>query len=179
MLRLIQKQPLQAVDLHPVIDPVADRVDVQISERVERSALPPDRQQTIGAFETRTENHAYDRDGRGPGAVDEMADEEVEESDEGEADRERVDEENLLDSDAPACRTMLHGGQQMHQPVVVQVVVDVVRIARRHVAFAHLRNNRHFPDEIRSEVRAIRTSFRKIDADVRIRTREHRRNRQQ
>src|SRR5262249_1458185 len=79
MLRLIQKKALETVDLHPVIDPVRHRIDVERPQLVERSAALPDRPDPVGALEARTEDDADACHGRGPRAIDEMPDEEIEE----------------------------------------------------------------------------------------------------
>ena len=66
--------------------------------------------------------------------------------------------------------------QQVHQPVVVKVVVQVVRVLRRHVALGELGHHRHFPHEIGREIGAVRSPFRQFLADVRIREPDDERN---
>ncbi len=48
MLRLIEQQPLQAVDRHRVIDPARHRVDVQIAHQIERRPELPQREELLG-----------------------------------------------------------------------------------------------------------------------------------
>ena len=74
---------------------------------------------------------------------------------------------------------MLDGRQQVHQPVVVKVVVQVIGIPRRHVALGELGDDRHFPDEIGGEIRAIGASLGQILADVRKRKADHQRHDEQ
>ena len=102
------------------------------------------------------------------GAADEVPDEEIPERRENQRRPECVDEEDLIGCWRAAERTMLSGRQQVHQPVVVEVVVQVIRIPRRHVAFAELSDDGHLPDEVGGEIGPIGAPLRQIFADVRV-----------
>ena len=136
MLRLVEQQAMETVCSHALVVPVGDGVDVRVPERLERDAAAPMDPDSIDAFEARAEKHEDASDRCRPRAADEVPDEEIPERRERQRRPECVDEEDLIGCWRAAERTVLSGRQQVHQPVVVEVVVQVIRIPRRHVAFA-------------------------------------------
>ena len=168
MLRLVEQQTMETVCSHPLVVPVGDGIDVRVPERLERDAAAPMDPDSIDAFQARAEKHEDASDRCRPGAADEVPDKEIPERRECQRRPERVDEEDLIGCWRAAERTMLSGRQQVHQPVVVEVVVQVIRIPRRHVAFAELSDDGHLPDEIGGEIGPIGAPLRQLFADVRV-----------
>ena len=81
VLRLIQQDAMQAIDLQTAEHPVADRVDVQQAKRRERLAMLPEVVQLPRALKAREQHRRHHPDRGGPGAAHEMPNEEVEERD--------------------------------------------------------------------------------------------------
>ena len=179
VLRLVQEDPLQAVDLQASELPVADRVDVHRAQALERHVSHPERVQLLNAFEAAQEHRRNASERRGRRAVDELADEEIEERDECQIEAHRIDQQDRLEGQPTARGAILDARQQVGQPVVVHVVAGEKRIARRHVALADFRRDRHGPFEIGDEIRAIQFAFGTSESDVRVRQADHARNEEQ
>lgn len=79
----------------------------------------------------------------------------------------------MVEPHRPAECAVLDGRQQVSQPVVVQRQVEVIGIARQHVALADLGDDRHRPDEIRREVGTVGPPLGQVRADLRIRPCHH------
>src|SRR5689334_16804928 len=102
MLWLIEDGPVEPVDLHALIEPVSYGVDVDRTQRFERQAAVPQYPEAIRALEARTKQHEQTRNGGGPRALDEMPHEPIQECDECEPDRERIDQEDVVEPDGVA-----------------------------------------------------------------------------
>ena len=64
------------------------------------------------------------------------------------ADHNALTMQELINGGRASECAVLDGRQQVHQPVVVKVVVQVIRVPGRHVALGELGDDRHFPDEV-------------------------------
>ena len=158
---------MKTVDWHALIHPSADRIDIETTKGRERPPALPQRPYLMRPLEAGTEQHAHARESGGPWTLDEVPHEEIEKPDEGQCHPQCIHQEQRLETLTPPCGAMLGRREEMRQPVVPQVVVEVIGVARRHVAFADLRHDGHLPDEIGREVGAVGTPGRGRDRRAR------------
>ncbi len=154
-MRLVPQDTVQAVHRQAPIDPSAHRVDVEHAQRIERPAVPPQVVQAFGAFEARTEQRRRACGSERGRASHPLPTEPVEEHHEGDVEGHRVRQQDLLEADRRTHLTVFGGRQQVREPVIVQVIVAMERIDRRHVALRELGSHRHPPDEVGGEIGAI------------------------
>ena len=177
MVRLIQQEPLQAVDRHPLVEPAGDGVDVHQLQLRPRLVMRDDRADHVCAFV------AVGQKGRSDGEQAERrtgadeSDDSVEKSDGGQAEHQAIDEHDLFNGDAETADVAIERTRQkVRHPVVVQGFVVEERVRRRHIALGEVRRHRHRPDEVGGEVGAVRLAFGHAFAHVSVRGHGHERN---
>ena len=154
-MRLVPQHAVQAVHRQAPVDPSAHRVDVEHAQRIQRPAVPPQVVQPLGAFEARTQQCRRAGGRQRRRAPHPLTAEPVEEHHEGDVERHRVRQQDLLEADRAAHLAVFGSRQQVREPVIVQVVVAMERIDGRHVALRELGGHGHPPDEVGGEVGAV------------------------
>ena len=168
-MRLVEEQSLQAVDRNALEIPAADRVDVEVLDRADRHVLRREIEQDIQPFETRREDDERDaRRGR-PRLDAEQPHDAVEERDEEQIDRDRSNQQQLVERRPRAGESILRAGQDVRHPVVVKDIAGEIRIDRNRRALRQLDHDRAAPDVVGREIGAIGLSVRRDLADVRER----------
>jgi hypothetical protein len=120
MVWLVPQQALQSIDGKTQVEPARDRVDIQVCQDRQRTARPPKEDQPLETLEAREDERA-DRPHRSRGrTLHPLTSEAEKKQDEGQPERHRVHEQQLLHRDVPGHLAILSRRQQVRKPVVAQ-----------------------------------------------------------
>ncbi len=181
VLRRVEHRAVHAVDTQAVVLPGGDRVDVGVPKLRERPAARQDVLDGDQALCARREDNQEHGRRRGHGAGAGRPREQIERRDQHRRGRDGVDLEIGFDvADGRRAEGRDCGRDQEVGPVIVQRLALHVRVPRRHDESPELGGQRHVPDEVGREVRAIVFRARLVGAaEIPVRRRHQQRHDQE
>ena len=120
VLRLIQQDPLQAIDRQGAEHPATHGVDVEIADQRQRPVLPPQVEQGVQPLGTGEQHGHHTADQCGGSATRELLAERVEERQEHHAAQDGVGQQEVVQPHFPLQCPVFQRRQQVREPVVVQ-----------------------------------------------------------